>query len=144
MEVNLERLEDTLNKAEVIYLSTSKDDVVSSRPVSPLNMGLTIYVRTSASSRKAKEMLANQNVAVCVHNFYFTARSRSLGSVFDESNAEIKKAYRERYPDAFGEEDTFIESDELFFEVVIGTVSEWIYDNGAPVGFAKKQLVFSE
>lgn len=71
MEVNLKRLENILNKAEVIYLSTSKNDIVSSRPISPLNIGLQLYIKTSAESRKAKEMITNPNIAVCVENFYF-------------------------------------------------------------------------
>lgn len=53
MEVNFKKLERVLSTAEVIYLSTSKNDMVSSRPVSPLNIGLRLYVRTSAASRKA-------------------------------------------------------------------------------------------
>ena len=81
MEVNLKKLERVLSTAEVIYLSTSKNDIVSSRPVSPLNIGLRLYVRTSGTARKAEEMLHNPNIAVCVGNFYFTGKARSLGSV---------------------------------------------------------------
>ncbi len=140
MEINLEKLEETLKKAEVIYLSTSVHDVVSSRPVSPLNIGLNLYIRTSASSKKAKEMTANPHIAVCAGNFYFTGKARFLGSAFSSGNTELKKAYISRYPDSFGEEDEFIESDEVFFELTIEHVSEWIYENDIPVGFAEQTL----
>lgn len=140
MEVNLKELENILNKAEVIYLSTSKNDIVSSRPVSPLNIGLRLFVRTSATTRKAKEMIANPNIAVCIGSFYFTGKAKSLGSVFDDSNSKIKIAYISRYPDAFSKGDKFIKSDELFFELSIENVSEWIYENNIPVGFAEQRL----
>lgn len=140
MEVNRERLENTLHTAEVIYLSTSKQDVVSSRPVSPLNIGLRLFVRTSAATRKAKEMTANPNIAVCAGNFYFTGKAKPLGSVYDDGNAQVKAAYMERYPDSFGKEDEFIQSDEVFFELTIENVSEWIFAGGNPTGFAEQHF----
>lgn len=140
MEINLKKLERVLSTAEVVYLSTSKNDRVSSRPVSPLNIGLHLYVRTSAAARKAKEMLCNPNIAVCVGNFYFTGKARTLGSVFDDRNAEIKSAYILRYPDSFSSQDEFIKSDEVFFEISIENVSEWIYEDGIPIGLAQRRL----
>lgn len=139
MEVNFKKLERVLSTAEVIYLSTSKNDMVSSRPVSPLNIGMRLYVRTSAASRKAKEMLSNPNIAVCVGNFYFTGKAKALGSVFDDRNTEIKSAYILRYPDSFSEEDEFIKSDEVFFELLIENASEWIYEDGVPIGLAERR-----
>ena len=124
MEVNLKKLENTLHTAEVIYLSTSIQDVVSSRPISPLNIGLRLFVRTSAATRKAKEMTANPNIAVCAWNFYFTGKAKPLGSVYDVENAEIKTAYIARYPGSFEKEDEFIQSDEVFFELTIENISE--------------------
>lgn len=138
MEVNLTELERVLSTAEVIYLSTSRDDRVSSRPVSPLSIGLRLYVRTSAATRKAGEMLYNPNIAVCVGNFYFTGKAKPLGSAFDDRNAKIKAAYMLRYPESFSEEDEFIESNEVFFELSIENVSEWIYEDHIPIGFAQQ------
>lgn len=138
MEVNLERFEETLKTAETVVLATSRNDAVSVRPVSIMNIGLRIFVRTSGSSRKAQDMMANPNVAICVGNFYCTGRAKSLGSLFDGRNSEIKAAYSARYPGAFSEEDEFIQADEQFFEISVEKVSEWIYENGAPVGFAER------
>lgn len=140
MEVNLERFEETLKAAETVVLATSRNDAVSARPVSIMNIGLRLFVRTSGSSRKAQDMAVNPNVAICVGNFYCTGKAKSLGSVFDEHNAEIRAAYIARFPDAFSDEDEFIQSDEQFFEISIDRVSEWIYENGIPVGFAESAL----
>lgn len=140
MEVNLKLLENTLHTAEVIYLSTSMEDVVSSRPVSPLNIGLQLFVRTSAATKKAKEMTANPNIAVCAGNFYFTGKAKLLGSVYDDANAKIKAAYMARYPDSFGKEDEFIQSDEVFFELTMENVSEWVFACGNPTGFAEQHF----
>ena len=43
-----------------------------------------------------------------------------------------------RYPESFSEEDEFIESDEVFFELSIENVSEWIYEDHIPIGFAQQ------
>lgn len=140
MEVNLERFEETLKAAETVVLATSRNDAVSARPVSIMNIGLRLFVRTSGSSRKAQDMAVNPSVAICVGNFYFTGKAKSSGSVFDERNAEIRTAYIARFPGAFSIDDEFIQSDEQFFEISVERVSEWIYENGVPVGFAESTL----
>lgn len=140
MEVHISELETVLDKAEVMYLSTSINDVVSARPVSPLNIGLRLFVRTSSSSRKGKEMIANPNIAICVGNFYMTGKATCLGSVHDENNKEIKQAYKQRYCDSFSDEDDFIESDEAFFELTIEHISQWIYDQDIPIALAEKTI----
>ena len=61
----------------------------------------------------------------------------------NESNAEIKTAYISRYPDSFGSEDEFIQSDEVFFELTIEKICEWIYDNGIPVGLEEQNFTES-
>lgn len=140
MNVNLNELQKTLAEAEVISLATSADDLVTVRQVSPLSIGLLLYVRTSLSSRKAIQMLKNPNVAVSVGNFYFTGRSELLGKVTLPENEEIKKTYRERYPESFSEDDEFIQDDEVFFLIRIRKISQWIYENNIPVGLAEFEL----
>lgn len=140
MEVNLQRFEETLKTAETVVLATSRNDSVSARPVSIMNIGRRIFVRTSGSSRKAQDMAVNPNVAICLGNFYFTGKVKSWRSVFDEHNAEIRAEYTARYPDAFSIDDEFIQSDEQFFEISVDRVCEWVYENGVPVGFAESVL----
>ncbi|MCB6611543.1 pyridoxamine 5'-phosphate oxidase family protein [[Clostridium] symbiosum] len=140
MNVNLNELQKTLAETEVISLATSADDLVTVRQVSPLSIGLLLYVRTSLSSRKAIQMMENPNVAVCVENFYFTGRSELLGKVTLPENEEIKNAYRKRYPESFSEDDEFIQDDEVFFLIRIRKVSQWVYENNIPVGLAELKL----
>lgn len=140
MNVNLSELQKTLAETEVISLATSANDLVTARQVSPLSVGLHLYVRTSLSSRKAIQMLENPNVAVCVGNFYFTGRSELLGKVTLPENEVIKKAYKERYPESFSEDDEFIQDDEVFFLIRIRKISQWVYENNIPVGLAELEL----
>ncbi len=140
MNVNLSELQKTLLETEVVSLATSAHDLVTVRQVSPLSIGLLLYVRTSLSSRKAKQMLENPNVAVCVGNFYFTGRSELSGKVTLPENEEIKKAYMQRYPESFSEGDEFIQDDEVFFLIKIQKISQWIYENNVPVGLAEMEL----
>lgn len=53
---------------------------------------------------------------------------------------EIRVANIARFPGAFSIDDEFIKSDEQFFEISIDRVSEWIYEDGVPVGFAESAL----
>ena len=140
MEVDLRELERTLSEAELIYLASGADDRISARPVSVMNNGLRVFIRTSGSSRKAREMTSNQNIAACVGHFYFTGTAKSLGSAYSEENAPVRAAYLQRYPGAFGQEDEYIRPDEQFFELVIDQISEWKYRDGIPVGFAEQRL----
>lgn len=140
MNVNLSELQKTLLETEVVSLATSAHDLVTVRQVSPLSIGLLLYVRTSLSSRKAKQMLENPNVAVCVGNFYFTGRSEFSGKVTLPENEEIKKAYMQQYPESFSEGDEFIQDDEVFFLIKIQKISQWIYENNVPVGLAEMEL----
>ncbi len=52
MEVNLTELERVLSTAEVIYLSTSRDDRVSSRPVSPFEYRSAPICKDISSDQK--------------------------------------------------------------------------------------------
>lgn len=140
MDVNMKKYEETLRTAEVIYLSTSLHDVVSARPVSPMTIDEKLYIRTAASSRKAKEMLENPNIAVCVGPYYFSGKALCLGSAFAAENAAIKSAYVQRYPGAFAEEDAHTQSDDVFFVLDAQALSEWVYEGGVPVGLAWKTL----
>lgn len=85
-------------------------------------------------------MTVNPNIAVCAGNFYFTGKAKPLGSVDDNRNAQVKAAYMARYPGSFGSKDEFIQSDEVFFELTIESISEWIFDNGNPTGFAQQHV----
>ena len=138
MNLNFEELKELLNKTEVIYLATSENDNVTSRPVSPLCIGETIYIRTSESSLKAQQMKKNPNTSICIGNFYFTASATCLGSDSLDENETVKNAYKERYPEAFSEEDEFIQKDEVFFELKPVKVFQWICKDDIPVGLAEK------
>lgn len=140
MEVHLRALEEALSAADIIYLATSYKDAVAVRPISPLNIGRTVYIRTSSTTRKATQMQGNPNIAACVGNFYFTGKAICMGSVLDGKNESIRKAYKRRYPESFGVEDSFTQTDDVFYELTIETVSEWIYKDGEPVGFAAADL----
>lgn len=140
MSIDLNRLEGVLAKQDVIVLSTSLHDEVSARPISLVNIGLTLFVRTSAQTRKAVKMSANPHVAVCVENYYFTGLAKNLGSAYDPCNTAIKEAYIRRYPDSFSNQDEFIQADELFFEITLKTISEWVYDGATPIDFLQQTL----
>lgn len=140
MEVDLEQLKEALEAAETIVLSTSNNDIVTARPVSIMSDGLTIYVRTDENSRKALQMKANPNIAVCVGSFYGEGQAKSAGYTSDVDNKKLKRKYIQRYPGAFSDADVYLSDTEVFYEITLSKVFQWVYDGGLPAGLAEKAL----
>lgn len=131
-DVRMEGFFEELAASEVLVLSTSLNDEVTSRPVSPLVMDGRIVVRTSRSSTKARQMEGNPRVAGCVGASYFTGRARLLGGVDDPAVAAVRSAYAARFDGAFSDEDEFVETDEAFYGIEVATLHRWEHEDGAP------------
>ena len=140
MEVNIEQLYDTLRKSETIVLSTSKNDYVTSRLISPLVLNDKLYIKTSNSTEKVSQLEANPNVAMNVAYFSLTGVTNILGSVEKEENKDIKENYMKRYIGSFNPNDEYQAKDDIFIEISIKSVSQWFFENDEPIGFAIKEL----
>lgn len=140
MQVNMDQFYSELEKAETVVLATSMDNLVTVRQISPIRDGERILIRTDGDSRKAVQMRANPRVALSMGGFDAEAEARPLGSTEDPQNAARKQLYIERYPGAFTGEDEYLSDKEVFFELKLAHVSQWIYENDVPVGFAQLDL----
>jgi len=146
MKLNLEHFTDAVKDAEIIYLATSKDNVVTIRPVSPLLVGdlMTVYFYTGNDSVKYGQMRANPNVAFCVGTYgqyQVQGTVRFLGSVFSEKNKPLKEVYKTKYEFAFevgapGEDMALNE----FIAIDIRVLKGWIFEGGNPVGLAEERF----
>ncbi len=115
-----------LEATDSMVLATSKDDVVTIRPVSPLRYGNEILFCTSPGSRKAAQILANPDVAVSLGLFYLQGKARCLGAALGEENAALKEAYGARYPGAFTGGDPQFSGDEVFISITPTKLNHWI------------------
>ena len=140
MKVDKQKLENILEKEEIIILSTSKDNCVQSRPISLANNGLDVYIKTSNDSRKAIQMQANSNVALCIDDYYIEGQAKFLGSPSDPKNSDVKSAYIKKYPDAFGDDDEYASDSDVFIAITMTKIHQWIFENGAPIGLAVEEF----
>ena len=134
MSVDMERFWNQLENMgtmETLVLATSKDDLVTSRPIGALRYDNSILIRTGGDSQKAKQVRANPHVAICMGTFYLQGKARILGRCSDLDNPEIKKArdlYQKRWPDAFSEKDEFLSGDEVFILITPTNISQWVFE----------------
>lgn len=137
MELDLNDFVETVQNEEVMYLATSALGGVSIRPVSPLaGEKNTIYFYTSKDSRKYKQMKENPQVAFSlgsVGRYQAEGKVRFLGGVFADENAELQRAYRNRYRGAFeiAAPGEVMESNE-FIAIDLHLIRGWIFDKENP------------
>ena len=134
MRVDMEmfwRSLENMGDMETLMLATSKDDVVTARPVGALRYDNGILIRTDADSRKAVQIAANPNVAVCMGDYYLQGKAKVLGYCTELDDPEVQKARRAycgRWADAFSEADTFLSGKEVFVVITPTRLSQWKYD----------------
>lgn len=122
---------ESMGNMETLVLATSKDDVVTARPIGALRMGEEILLRTDDDSQKAVQIQANPQVAISMGPYYLRGRARILGHCTDTGNPDIQKArevYCARWADAFSETDTFLSGKEVFVAISPTHISQWVYE----------------
>ncbi len=87
------RLLDDFGKGRKAVLSTSENNVVSSRMMSVVQIEGAFYFQTDASFRKYRQLSVNRNVALCVDNIQIEGISEELGRPLD--NPKFCEAFRE-------------------------------------------------
>ena len=128
MKVDIELFWQELEKTTSMAMATSKDDVVTIRPISPLRHVQEIVICTDPNSRKAAQISANPNVAICLGPFYLQGRARNLGAACQTANLPIKEAYCARYPGAFKAESPQFTGDEIFIAITLAKLSQCVAD----------------
>lgn len=131
--VNEDNFQSALEKAHVIYLATSQNDYVTARPMSPINIGNTVYIYTDAYSLKALQLRANPNVAFCFDSYMVEGKARFLGHPQDPGNAELFKIHKEKYKESMAG----VNSSVVFIAIDITRIRQWLFENGEPVNVAE-------
>ncbi len=139
MQADLQLFWQELTRTDSLVLATSKDDVVTIRPVSGLRQGNEIVFCTNHTSRKAAQILANPNVGVCLGTFYLQGRARILGGLQSPETAALRSAYAARYPGAFENGSEFT-ADSIFIAITITKLNQWLVAGEGPDQLAESLL----
>ncbi len=86
-----------------IVLSTSDEDLVTSRTVTVISFGDSLYLTSikRPNAMKIAQIEKNANVALCANTMQITGTASIIGLVSDVENNEITVRYKEKLADSY-------------------------------------------
>ncbi|HRU95896.1 MAG TPA: tyrosine-protein phosphatase [Ruminococcus sp.] len=111
-----------------MVLSTSENDRVSSRMMSVVRIGEEFYFQTDTELRKYRQLITNNNAALCIDNIQIEGVCKEKGHPTDSADfCEVfRSCFRGSY-DAYSK----LENERLFvFRPTY--IQRWIYKDGVP------------
>ncbi len=120
-------LED-FGKGKTMVLSTSENNIVSSRMMSVVEIDGNFCFQTDMTFRKYRQLSCNHNVALCADNVQIEGICEELGHPLD--NAAFCERFRECFKGSF-DAYTALKNERLF-RVTPLYIERWIYKDGVP------------
>lgn len=111
-----------------MILSTSLNQKVTSRMMSIVQKNGVLYFQTDKTSRKYRQLIENENVALCIDNIQIEGVCKEIGHPLD--HAIFSKLYKKHFSDSFDHYSML--KNEILFEVTPLFVKSWIYQDGVP------------
>lgn len=115
-------------KARKMVLSTSENDMVTSRMMSIIQIDGLFYFQTDKELRKYNQLINNPKVALCIDNIQIQGICKDIGH--PTKNKTFLRIYKECYNNSYNMY-TSLKNERLF--VIVPTYLErWIYKDGIP------------
>ena len=124
----LEAFFSDFGKGRKMVLSTSENDIVSSRMMSVVQINGVFYLQTDITFRKYRQLTSNRNVALCIDNIQIEGICEELGHPLEDT------LFCERFQECFkGSYDAYTAlENERLFAVTPTYIERWIYKDGVP------------
>jgi len=129
----VEKLWEVIKKEQEILLSTSANDRVTMRTVSPVYYQDAILIFTSPESLKYQQLKANPNCCIAVNSYIIEAKAAFLGHTMLEENTSLRNVYSQKYNDAFDEGIEFGGRAAEFILLKPINVKGWNFENNIPI-----------
>lgn len=115
-------------KGRTMVLSTSEDNIVSSRMMSVVEIDGMFYFQTDITFKKYRQLTKNHNVALCIDNIQIEGTCEEVGHPLQDAVfcARFQECFKGSY-DAY----TSLENERLFC-VKPTYIERWIYIQGLP------------
>ena len=129
-DITADEVINALKSEKSIVLSTSADNRTTTRTMSHVNDGLTVYFQTGKDYLKCRQIRSNPNVAISVGGFDIEGRATILGHPLDAENSLFAKLFKEKhneYMNGWSERP-----EEIVVKVEIGLVKQCRYIDGKP------------
>lgn len=125
-----QEIEETLDNNGVWVLSTSLHDVVTSRPMSVVHIGLDVYFQTNACYVKYEQMRENPHVALSCQNVSMEGMALDIGNWDVPENAQVMALYMAKHPGSFKAYGAL--DGQRVYKVVPTKIKLWKYADGRP------------
>jgi len=111
-----------------MVLSTSENDMVSSRMMSIVRIDDGLYFQTDTDLRKYRQLSANKNAALCIDNIQIEGICEEKGRPVDCSDfcEAFKSCFKGSYDAYSGLEN------ERLFVLRPAYIQRWVYSDGVP------------
>ncbi len=123
-----EKFFQELGESKKMVLSTSLNDIVTSRMMSIVVVNKTIYFQTDKTFRKYEHLKGNPRVSLCADNIQIEGYCEEIGSPLD--HAEFLSAYKKYFPSSYTRYSSL--KNECLFTVTPLFVQKWLYIDGVP------------
>ncbi len=115
-------------KGRMMVLSTSENDKVSSRMMSVVRIGRAFYFQTDMTFKKYRQLLNNQNVALCIDNIQIEGVCEEIGHPLMDTS--FCTAFKECFKGSYNAYTSL--KNERLFAVEPTYIERWIYKEGVP------------
>jgi len=129
-ELSADEVISALEKEKTLTLATCADGRVTTRPMSHVNDGLTVYFQTGEHYLKAQQIKANPNVAISVGAYDIEGIAEIIGHPMDEANLFFIEKFTEKHPNYAGRWSAL--SNQVVVKVEIKLSRQWRYIDGKP------------
>ena len=117
-----------LGESKKMVLSTSLNDVVTSRMMSIVVLNKKIYFQTDKTFRKYNQIKKNPKVSLCIDNIQIEGYCEKAGIPSD--NAEFVDAYKKHFLSSYTRYSCL--KNERLFVMTPTFVEKWLYIDGIP------------
>ena len=117
-----------LGESKKKVLSTSLNDVVTSRMMSIVVLNKKIYFQTDRTFRKYKQIKENPQVSLCIDNIQMEGYCEQVGIPSD--NAEFVDVYKKHFLNSYTRYSCL--KNARLFMVTPTFVEKWLYIEGIP------------
>lgn len=119
---------DEFGKGKKMVLSTSENNMVTSRMMSIVQSDGIFYFQTDKSFRKYRQLINNPRVALCIDNIQIEGICKEMGHPLNHSN--FCSLYQECYAGSYRMYTAL--KDERLFAIEPTYLEKWIYRDGIP------------
>ena len=115
-------------KGKIMVLSSSKNDKVTSRMMSVIQIDGVFYFQTDKSFRKYNQLVNNPQVALCIDNIQIEGICKEIGKPID--NTSFCEIYSECFRTSYDMYSSL--ENERLFKINPTYIERWVYKDGNP------------